>query len=238
MKARKTTEGKDVLSGEEEAEKDKGNVTDNGAKKFEKDNRRRTTLPRNAPQLCPNSFLCSDHQIHATYPRPPTVSNPPSHLRPHNQARGHPTVPFWICPTRLPNLYHQPDWNQSVPVRYRKTRGGRTRAVSMNLDLELCRSEDRIRGCRAERVEVITVIEGAPGQHGCVGVPQGSIVGPGSIEQKDPLPHLVQESPPLSSSSSGWIDKSSLGSQAVVLRRSALGPRDKTRAWRRHTVVV
>ncbi|XP_035853328.1 rho GTPase-activating protein 23-like isoform X3 [Sander lucioperca] len=238
VKARKTTEGKDVLSGEEEAEKDKGNVTDNGAKKFEKDNRRRTTLPRNAPQLCPNSFLCSDHQIHATYPRPPTVSNPPSHLRPHNQARGHPTVPFWICPTRLPNLYHQPDWNQSVPVRYRKTRGGRTRAVSMNLDLELCRSEDRIRGCRAERVEVITVIEGAPGQHGCVGVPQGSIVGPGSIEQKDPLPHLVQESPPLSSSSSGWIDKSSLGSQAVVLRRSALGPRDKTRAWRRHTVVV
>ncbi|XP_034717193.1 rho GTPase-activating protein 23-like isoform X3 [Etheostoma cragini] len=231
-----TTEGTDVLSGEEEAETDMGNVTDHGAKELE-DNRRRRTLARNAPQLCSNSFFCSDHQIHATYPRP-TVSNPTSHLRPHNQARGHPKVPFWICPTRLPNLYHPPDWNQSVPVRYRKTRGGRTRAVSMNLDLELCRSEDRIRGCRAERVEVIRVIEGTPGQHGCVGVPQGSIVGPGSIEQKDPLPHLVQDSPHLSSTSSGWIDQSSQGSQAVVLRRSALGPQDKTRAWRRHTVVV
>ncbi|XP_033467261.2 rho GTPase-activating protein 23-like isoform X2 [Epinephelus lanceolatus] len=245
MNARETTEGKESLAGEEEAGKDVTNGTGSGAKKIERESRRRTTLPGNAPQR-PRSFVCSHHQIHSTYTRPPTVASPPSHLRPHILARGHPTLPFWICPTRLPNLYQassfygtqQPDWNQSAPVRYRKTRGGRTRAVSMNLDLELGRSEDRVRGWRAERVEVIRVIEGAPGQHGCVGVPQGSIVGPGSIQQIGPLPHLAQDPLPLSSSSSGWIDQTSPGSQAVVMRRSNLDPRDKTRAWRRHTVVV
>lgn len=110
--------------------------------------------------------------------------------------------------------------------------------MSMNLDLELGRSEDKVRGWRAERVEVIRVIEGAPSQHGSVGVPQGSVIGPGSVRQIDPLPRLAQEAPPLSSSSSGWIDQSSPGSSTVVLRRSGLDPRDKTRAWRRHTVVV
>ncbi|XP_074475492.1 rho GTPase-activating protein 23-like isoform X3 [Sebastes fasciatus] len=245
VKARETTEGQDSLAGEQEAEKDVGNGTGSGANHFEKESRRRKTLPGTAPQLRPNSFHGSHHQIHATYLRPPTVSNP-SHLRPHNLPRGHPTVPLWICPTRPPTLYQassfygtqqNPDWNQSAPVRYRKTRGGRTRAVSMNLDLELGRSEDvRVRGRRAERVEVIRVIEGTPGQRGCVGVPQGSVVGPGSIQQIDPLPRLAQESLP--SSSSGWIDQTSPGSHTVVLRRSALDPRDKTRAWRRHTVVV
>lgn len=246
MTARETTEGKDSLVGEEETGKDVGNGTSNGAKKFERESRRRATLPGNAPQR-PHSFICPHHQIHATYPRPPTVTNPPSHPRPRDLARGHPIVPFWICPARLPSLYQassfygtqQPDWNQSAPVRYRKTRGGRTRAISMNLDLELGRSEDRVRGWRAERVEVIRVIEGTRGQHGCVGVPQGSVVGPGSVQQIDPLPRLAQEAPPLSSSSSGWIDQTSPGSHTVVLRRSALDqPRDKTRAWRRHTVVV
>lgn len=246
VKARETTEAKDLLTGEEEAEKDLANGKGNCATKPEKENRRRMTSPGNALQR-PNSFLCSHHQTHAAYPGPPAVTNTPSHLRPRNLARGHPTVPSWIFPTRPPSLYQassfygtqQPDWNQSVPVRYRKSRGGRTRAVSMNLDLELGRSEDRVRGWRAEKVEVIRVIEGRPGQHGCVGVPQGSVIGPGSIQQMDPLPHLAQESVPLSSSSSsGWIDHTSPGSQTVVLRRSAPDPRDKTRAWRRHTVVV
>ncbi|XP_031698639.1 rho GTPase-activating protein 23-like isoform X3 [Anarrhichthys ocellatus] len=222
--ARVVAEGQDSLSGEEE-----GNRT---ANKCEESRRRTATQPR------PNSFLCSHHQS-ATYPRPPTMSDPPSHLRPHAPARGHPTVPFWICPTRLPNLFQassfygtqQPDWNQSVPVRYRKTRGGRTRAISMNLELELGRSEERVKGWRAERLEVIRAIEGTPGQHGRVGVTQGSTVGPGSVQQIDPPPHPAQESRPLSSSSSP-------GSHAVVLRRTALDPRDKKRAWRRHTVVV
>ncbi|KAM9336292.1 rho GTPase-activating protein 23-like [Symphorus nematophorus] len=239
VKAGETTEGKDSLAGGKEAKKDVGN----GTNQLERESRHRKTLPGNAPQPRPNSFLCSHPQIHATYPRNPTATNPPSHLKPHSLSRGRPTVPFWICPTRPPNLYQassfqgtqQPDWNQSAPVRYRKTRGGRTRAVSMNLDLELGRSEDRVRGWKAERVEVIRVIEGAPGPQGCVG---GSIVGPGSIQQIDRLPRLAQEAPPLSSSSSGWIDQSTLGSSTVVLRRSALDPRDKTRAWRRHTVVV
>ncbi|XP_044033517.1 rho GTPase-activating protein 23-like isoform X3 [Siniperca chuatsi] len=244
VKPREITEGKDSLVGKEEAEKDVGNETGNGANKSERENRQRTTLPGNPQQLRSNCFLCSHHQIHVPYPRP--VTNLPSHLRPHNLARGCPTVPFWICPTRLPNFYQtfsfhgtqQPDWNQSAPVRYMNTRGGRMRAMSMNLDLELGRSEDRVRGWRAERVEVIRVIEATPDLHGCVGVPKGSIVGPGSIQQIDPLPHLAQEDPHLPSSSSGWVDQSSPESSTVVLRRSALDPRNKTRGWRRHTVVV
>uniref|UniRef100_A0A8C4ES86 Rho GTPase activating protein 23b n=1 Tax=Dicentrarchus labrax TaxID=13489 RepID=A0A8C4ES86_DICLA len=243
VKAPETTERKDSLAGDEEAEKDVGSETGNDAKKLERENRQRTTMTGNAPQPRPNSFLCSHHQIHATYPRPPAVTNPPSHLKSHNLTK-RPTVPFWICPTRLPNLYQassfhgtqQPDRNQSAPVRYRKTRGGRTRAMSMNLDLEMGRSEDRVRGWRVERVDVTKVNEGS--QHRSVGVPQGSTVGQRSIQQIDPLPRIAQEAPPLSSSSSGWIDQSTPGSSIVVLRRSALDPRDKTRAWRRHTVVV
>ncbi|XP_071318311.1 rho GTPase-activating protein 23 isoform X3 [Trachinotus anak] len=248
VKDGETTEENDSLVGGEEAVKDMGKGTNNGTEKLEKDSRHRMLLPGTPLQLHPNSFLYSHHQIHATYLRPSTVINPPSHLGPDNLARGHPLVPFWNSPTRLPSLYQastfhrtqQPDLNQPVPVRYRKTRGGRTRAMSMNLDFELGRNEDRVRGGRAERerVEVIRVIEAAPGQHGCVGVSQGSIVGPKSIQQIDTFPHLVQSPLPLSSSSSGWIDQSSPGSSTVVLRRSALDPRDKMRAWRRHTVVV
>lgn len=245
VKAGETTEAKDSLVEGEEAEKDKGEGLSSGTKKFQRESRQRTNLAGTAPQLRPNSFLYSHHQNHATYPRHPPTTNPPSHLRPHNLARGHPMVPLWLSPTRLPSLYQsssfhgtqQPDWNQPVPVRYRKSRGGRTRAMSMNLDFELGWNEDRVRGWRAEKVEVIRVIEAGPGQHGCVGVPQGSILDPRSILQTDPVPRIAQEAP-LSSSSSGWIDQRSPGSSTVVLRRSALGPQDKTRAWRRHTVVV
>lgn len=155
MKARETTEVKDTLAGEKEAEKDAGNETDNGAKKLERESRQRTTLPGNALQLCPHSFLCSHNQTHATYPRPQTVTGPFSNLKPHSLARGHSAVPLWVCPTRLPNLYQpssfkgtqQPDWNQS---------------------------------------------------------------------------------PSLSSSSSGWIDQSSPRSSTVVLRRSVQDPHHKT----------
>lgn len=245
VKAREPAEGKDSLVGRTEAETDVRNGTGSCTNKIEKESRQRITLPGNAPQLRPNSLCCSHHQIHVAYPKPPTLTSPPSCLKPHTLSRGRTTVPFWICPTRPPNLcqvssFHEtqrPDWNQSAPVRYRKTRGGRTRAMSMNLDLELGRSEDRVRGWRAERVEVIRVIEGTPGQRGCVEVPNRSIAGPGSIQQVDPRPRLAQEAPPLSSSSA-WMDQGSTGSSTVVLRRSALDPRDKTRAWRRHTVVV
>lgn len=239
VKAGESTEGKKSEVEEEEAEKYEGEGLSNGTKIIQ-----RESLPGTASQLRPTSFLYSHHQNHAAYPRLPPTATPPSNLRPQNLTRGHPMVPLWLSPTRLPSLYQsssfhgpqQPDWNQPVPVRYRRPRGGRTRAMSMNLDFELGWSEERVRGWRAEKVEVIRVIEAGPGQHGCVGVPQGSIVDPWPIQQIDSLPHLAQEAPPLSSS--GWIDQSSRGSSTVVLRRSALGPQDKTRAWRRHTVVV
>ncbi|KAM9424097.1 rho GTPase-activating protein 23-like [Pholidichthys leucotaenia] len=195
-------------------------------------NESRQTLP--ATQLCPNSFLYSHH------PTPPPGTN----ARTHSLSRGRPTVPFWISPTRPPNLCQlssqQPDWNQAAPVRYRKTRGGRTRAVSMNLDVELGGREGGVRGWRSERVEVIRVAEEAsPDQREHGGIPQGLTVGPRSVQEIDPLPHLAQEAlPHSSSSSSGWIDQSSPGSSSVVLRRSTLNTQDKTRAWRRHTMVV
>ncbi|XP_039978962.1 rho GTPase-activating protein 23 isoform X4 [Xiphias gladius] len=239
LKDGEAQEGNDSLVGGKEAEKDVKKKTGNGTTIFEREHRDRMTLPGTPLQVRPNSFLHSHHQIHATYPRP--VINPLSHLRPDNLARERTMVPFWISPDRLPSLYQassfhgtqQPDWNQLAPVRYRKTRGGRTKAMSMNLDLELGRNEDRVRGWRAERVEVIRVIEG---QHECVVVPQGSIVGPKAIRQIDPLPSLAQRALPLPSSAR--IDQSFPGSSTVVLRRSALDPRDKMRAWRRHTVVV
>ncbi|XP_069373465.1 rho GTPase-activating protein 23-like isoform X4 [Paralichthys olivaceus] len=237
---------KGVKNGENAAEKDAegaGKVVggETGTKNSEGESRQRMTLPRTQLQLR-NKYLHSQHQIHARHPRPSSMINPPSHFRPDNLAAGRPTVPFWISPTRPPSLYHassfqQPDWKQPPAVCYRKTRGGRTRALSMNLELELGRNDDRVRGWRAERVEVIRVIDGAPGQHGYVGVPQGS-VGPRLMPQIDTVPRLAHRAPPLSSSSSGWIDQNSPGSSSVVLRRSALDPRDKMRARRRHTVVV
>lgn len=199
---------------------------------------------RTAPQHRPNSFLYLHHQ-HAAYSRPPLVIGPPSHLTSNNLPRGRP-VPTWLSPTRLPNLYRdsglhgaqQPERTQPAPVLYRKTRGGKTRAMSMNLDLELGRSENSIRGRRGERMEVIRVVDGAQSQRGRVGVPQGFILNPASIQQRDPFPHFVQNVPHLPPTPSGWTDQSTIGSSTVVLRRSAVNPRDRTRAWRRHTVVV
>lgn len=183
----------------------------------------RTTLPGPGPRPLPqprsHSFLYSHHQVQAVHPRPPTLP----HL-----TRGHPIVPLWISPTRLSGLYQcpsfQPQLDRNLPVRYRKTRGGRTRAVSMNLDLELGGSDDGVRSWRSERVEVIRVNERT-------GVPQGSLLGPRSIQG-------VPEAPPLSSLSSRWMEQNPPGASGVVLRRSGVVPRDKTRAWRRHTVVV
>ncbi|XP_068161446.1 rho GTPase-activating protein 23-like isoform X2 [Antennarius striatus] len=219
-------EGKQPLEGDRDVKKDVG--TDVSTK------RKETTPPGHAPHLHPNRFLCSHRSIPTSYLRPPPACNPP-----HGLPRGRPPVPFWIRPTRPPNVYQassftqQPEWNQSAPTN-RKTRGGRTRAVSMNLDYELGWGEDRVRGRRAERVEVIRVIERTPGQQRWDRGPQGSVVGSGSVQQIDPLPYVGQEAPPLPS---GWVDHGSSG-PAVVMRRSALGPCDKTRAWRRHTVIV
>lgn len=216
----------------------------------------RVTSPRSAPR--PHSFLYSHYQppasLRSAYPRPPHGTSHPPHLQPHNLAKARSVVvPSWLSPTRLPNPCHtsshlqtttqHPQWNQPLPVRYRKTRGGRARAVSMNLDLELGEREKGVGGWRGERVEVIRVIEGAQSHSGShLGVPQGSFAAPIMIQQgfridQVPLPRLGQKAPSLSPSA--WADQGSLGSStSVVLRRSALDTQDKRRAWRRHTVVV
>lgn len=153
----------------------------------------------------------------ATYPRLPSTADPLP--RPRRLDRGHQTVPLWFSPRRVPSM-HQSSSCRRPGVHYRKTR-----ATSVNLD-----SLWGVWGWRADKVEVIRVTDR-------VGVPQGSTLGPGSVQQLDPAPRLAQEAPLRSSSSSGWTDERSAGSSAVVLR-STPGPRDKTRAWRRHTVVV
>ncbi|XP_029383008.1 rho GTPase-activating protein 21 isoform X2 [Echeneis naucrates] len=128
-----------------------GKGTNNGSKTFEKDTKQRTPSPDTPHQLCPNSLLCSHQQILAMYPKLSAAISSPSHLRPDNPTRGHPTVPLWIPPTLLYQASNfrtiqEPDWNQPVPVRYGRTGVGRARATSMNLDLELSRNGDRIRG--------------------------------------------------------------------------------------------
>ncbi|KAM4524170.1 rho GTPase-activating protein 23-like isoform 5-T6 [Odontesthes bonariensis] len=218
---------------EEEVEKDTKNEADSSANNLQRESGQRATSP--VQHLRPNSYLCSYEQIHATFPF--------SYLRNPNQAIGRPSIPFWIYPSRPPNLYQavscrgtqQPGWGQSASVCYNRSRGGRTRALSMNLDLEPDRSEERVKGWIADKVEVIRVIEGVPAQCGGVGISQESIVDPGSVQQIDPPPQRTQRSAPLLCTPPGWIDQSSQGSSTVVLRSD---PRDKARAWRRHTMLV
>ncbi|KAF7643466.1 hypothetical protein LDENG_00239020 [Lucifuga dentata] len=226
MQVKETIEGKEP--GRDEAEEG------HGMKDLKNRQNERTTSCRASPQRRPNSFLYS----HLQHSRPPVLTGPSSHLRSSNLSRGCP-APTWLAPTGIPNLYRacgvhgaqQPERKQ--PVLHRKSRGGRTRSVSMNLDLELGRSETSIRGWRGEKTEVIRVVEGA--QCGRVSEPQGFPLSPASIQQTDPFPHFA---PRLVPASSGWTDQSAAGSSAVVLRRSAVNPRDRTGAWRRHTVVV
>lgn len=231
MKVRETTDGKDSLAGGSETEEDVSTGKGSCTKKVEKERQQKTTLLGNAPQLCPNISCCSHYQICAAYPRPPTMTNNPCDIKPHTLTRGRPTIPFWISPTRFPNLYQsssfqetpQTQWNKSASVCSRKTKSGRTRALSMNLDLELERSEDRVRKWREESVEVIRVIEGTPGQRGCVGVSRQSVMVPGSIQETGPI---------------SQINQSSNESSTVVLRRLMVETKDKTKACRRHTVIV
>lgn len=222
--APETTLGKNSLEGGVDTDKEKK----------ERGSRQRSSLLRNATKLHLESFFCSHHQIQAINPKCSTMTNQLSNRKSNSLARGSPTVPFWICPNRFPNLsdsssFHRSLQPDSAPVHYRKAIGGRTRPTSMNLDLEL--------GCRAERVEVIKVIEGTPHPHGCVGFPHRSAAVPRSNQPIDLTPFVSQEALHLSSSSA-WINQSSTGSSTVVLRRSGLGPREKMRAWHRHTVIV
>ncbi|XP_039894515.1 rho GTPase-activating protein 21 isoform X3 [Simochromis diagramma] len=213
LNTEKRIEGKISLVGGEQA---KAKRAGSDAKMSKRRNSQRTNLPPS--QLYPNRGSDSTRQIHTACSKSPPLRNPPSHFN-HSLARGYQTIPFWVLPTRSRNISSQSGTaqHQSAPICYRKTRGGRTRAVSMNLDLELGRNED-VRGCRDDRVKVVRMTEGEPGPRS--------------------LPHCAQKVPSLISSSSGWIDQSSSGHSTVILRRSGLDLQDKLRAWRRHTVVV
>ncbi|XP_067365050.1 rho GTPase-activating protein 23-like isoform X4 [Channa argus] len=212
VKARETTEVTDSQVGGEKAEKEGRGGISNGIIKFPRESRQRITSPGNVSQLHPNSFFYSHHQSHATNIRLPPTTNSTSTLGPQKLARGHPMVPLWVSPTRLHSHYQsssfyqtkQLDWNQPVPVIYRKTRGGRIRAISMNPELELGWNEDIVKRWSAQKVEVVKVIEERPGQIGSVGVLQGSVVDSRSIQQIDSLPCLAQDAPTLASSTSGW----------------------------------
>ncbi|XP_015241068.1 PREDICTED: rho GTPase-activating protein 23-like [Cyprinodon variegatus] len=150
-----------------------------------------------------SSLIPPPQQSHST-PPPPQLKTP-------SEARGRPSIPYWVAPSRPPALQtsscQQPERNQAV--RYRRTRGARTRATSVNLDLELGQREDLIRGQRSDRLQRGGAAEGGSGQ------------------QVDPLPTFP--SPP------GATEQTS---SSVVLRRSAPDAQAKNRALRRHTVVI
>ncbi|KAM3860060.1 rho GTPase-activating protein 23-like [Diretmus argenteus] len=140
---RESTEGKTSSAGGHKVERGAGKGREGNGKDLERENGQDAL--RAAPHPRPNSFLYSHHllppnKIHTTYPRPPYGASHPPHLKSHNLAKACPVIPS--C--RVPKLcqasgLQKPEWNQPAPVRYRKTRGGRARAVSMNLDLELGR---------------------------------------------------------------------------------------------------
>ncbi|XP_047233077.1 rho GTPase-activating protein 21-like isoform X3 [Girardinichthys multiradiatus] len=176
-----------------------------------------------------SSLLCSPQQSHATYPKPPAAIGQPSHVKIQSEAKERPNIPFWISPSRPPipqaSSYHssqQADRSRAIPVCCRKTGGGWTRATSINLELELDRCKEKVRDQRPELVRTGEVLVAQ-----CGNIQQGSVVDTGSTHQIDPLPTFP--------SPSRWIDQSS---SSVVLRRSAKGSQAKTRAWRRHTVVI
>ncbi|CAG5912004.1 unnamed protein product [Menidia menidia] len=202
-----------------EVSRDVKKEADSSVRNLQRPRGQRTTPPLQHPR--PISFLYSHQQVLATQPKPPPAACPPSYLRTHDQSRARPGVPFWVSPSRPPNPDRaQPSArSQAAPLRHRKTRGGALRAMSMNLELELDRSEEKVRGWRTDKVEIIRVTE-TPAQPGSTG--------PGSGQRVEVLPELTQRGAAFSSP----------GPPAVVLRRSALDPRDRTRAWRRHTVVV
>ncbi|KAM4525820.1 rho GTPase-activating protein 23-like isoform 6-T6 [Fundulus diaphanus] len=173
-----------------------------------------------------SSFVCYPQQNNPTYPKRPAAISPPSHMKVELGAKERPNIPFWISPSRLPTLQisscygtQQLDQTQVIPIRCRKTRGGRMRATSINLELGRCEE----RGQRADRGGEVLAVQ-------CGYIHQGLLVDAGSAKKIDPLP--IFPSP------SGWIDKSSQRSDSVVLRRSAQDSQAKTRMLRRHTVVI
>lgn len=208
-----------------------------------------------SPKPHPNSFLYTHYQPTTTSPSPPVEPSVSPHSKLPGLARGRSTVPSWLSPSRQPGSIQpyntqktqQPQLEQQpLPVQYRKTRGGRARPQSMNLDMVMGKGEGEGGvGRRGDRVKVVrATTEVQCHRSSSVGVPQGCVVASLKVQRSSRLasalaPSPVSFSPPLPSSSfsPSWTDQGSLGS-TVVKRRSALEPRDKRKAWRRHTVVV
>lgn len=204
------------------------------------------------PQPRPNSFLYSHYQpptpvAAATRPRPPEAPPAISPLpKTPSLAKARSIFPSWLSPSSSPG--HAPVLQQAqLPLRCRKTRAGRPRAVSMNLELEAggAAGEDGPRGRRGgERLEARRSVAA------CVGVPQGLVVGTPAVRERsqraldtatprlalDPAPprQTLDPAPPRLA----LITDHGSSSSAAVLRRATLGVRDKRKAWRRHTVVV
>ncbi|XP_020309420.1 rho GTPase-activating protein 23 isoform X1 [Oncorhynchus kisutch] len=208
-----------------------------------------------SPKPHSNSFLYTHYQPTTTSPSPPVEPSVSPHSKLPSLARGRSAVPSWLSPSRHPGSIQpyntqktqQPQLEQQpLPVQYRKTRGGRARPQSMNLDMVMGKGESEGGvGRRGDRVKVVrATTEVQRHRSSSVGVPQGCVVASLKVQRSSCLasalaPSPVSFSPPLPSSSfsPSWTDQGSLAS-TVVKRRSALEPRDKRKAWRRHTVVV
>lgn len=126
----------------------------------------------------------------------------------------------WTPRSRIPPGYNssfyvqQPcNWAPAVPLRVKKTQSARSRAMSLTFELE-----DRARGWRTDKVEVIRVNES--------GVPQGSAIATMSFQQNSSVPQV-------NGGMYLWPDHRS----SVVLRRLPK-PREQGRSWRRHTVMI
>lgn len=164
--------------------------------------------------------LLRPHSFHLL--QPPHAANAPlqyAHLSPAGAARGPAWSPrSWVPPVYTPGFYVPQSCIRVpiVPLRVKKPHTPRTRALSMTLELE-----DRVRGWRTDKVEVIRVNER--------GVPQGSAIATMSFQQMPPVP---QEN----GGTCLWPDHSS--SRASVVLRRVPKPREQGRAWRRHTVMV
>ncbi|XP_051926940.1 rho GTPase-activating protein 21-like isoform X2 [Hippocampus zosterae] len=185
------------------------------AAKDTKSDKQNTTVP----QVCRKSFRYSCNQINNTYPRPLPMTSP------QNLTRERSKLPIWIFPTRLRDLCQaskdqsnmQLVWSQPVPIFKKKSRGRRTKALSLNFDIQL---DDIVRERKTEDVEIITAHERDAPHH---------------ISQLSPAPGLVQGE----NSYSLLVDHNFLSSSSVARRRSAMATLvDKKKAWHRHSVFV
>ncbi|XP_028975827.2 rho GTPase-activating protein 23 isoform X4 [Esox lucius] len=200
-----------------------------------------------SPQARPTSFLYTHyHSPTTTSPSHPVEASVSPHSKLPGLPRGRSIGPTWLSPSRVPGPIQPSNTKkteqQPLPVRYRKTRSGRARAQSMNLDLIKAEGEGGIgrRDDGAEAIRATTRVHRH--RSSSVGVPQGCVAAPfkvqGSTRSVAALAPASVLSPPLPSPPPpGRTDQRSFSS-TVVMRRSALEPRDKRRAWRRHTVVV